>query len=65
LLFVWRWLPTTFKAVVKAALGSVHGIGKIDAGISNYYLVEEIQGTYRGMMIATGDIFSPVCGKPV
>lgn len=39
-------------AVVKAALGSVHGIGKIDAGISNYYLVEEIQGTYRGMMIA-------------
>ena len=39
-------------AVIRAALGCVHGHGKIEAGISNYYLVEEIQGTYRGMMIA-------------
>ncbi|MEA5554573.1 hypothetical protein VB713_26960 [Anabaena cylindrica UHCC 0172] len=30
----------------------VHGQGKVDAGISNYYLVEEIQSTYTGMMIA-------------
>jgi hypothetical protein len=37
---------------VKAALGSVHGTGKIEAGISNYYLAEEVEGTYRGMMIA-------------
>lgn len=39
-------------SVIKAALRSVHGHGKVDAGISNYYLVEEIQSTYTGMMIA-------------
>ncbi len=37
---------------VKASLRSVHGAGKIEAGISNYYLADEISGTYRGMMIA-------------
>lgn len=37
---------------VRAALRSVHGTGKIEAGISNYYLADEISGTYRGMMIA-------------
>jgi hypothetical protein len=30
----------------------VHGTGKIEAGISNYYLADEVEGTYRGMMIA-------------
>lgn len=39
-------------AVVRAALGSVHGIGKIEAGLSDFYLVDEIQHVYRGMMIA-------------
>ena len=39
-------------ATLRAALGSVHGIEKIEAGLSNFYLVDEIQGTYRGMMIA-------------
>lgn len=39
-------------AVVKAALSHVHGAGKIEAGISDYYLVEEVQATYHGMMIA-------------
>jgi hypothetical protein len=39
-------------SVVKAALRGVHGVGKIEAGLSDYYLAEEIQGTYRGMMIA-------------
>lgn len=43
-------------SVIKAALRSVHGREKIDAGISNYYLVEEIQATYTGMMIAIPDI---------
>jgi hypothetical protein len=43
-------------SVTKAALRSVHGQGKIDAGISNYYLVEEIQSTYTGMMIAIPDV---------
>ena len=37
---------------VKAALKSVHGVGKIEAGLSDYYLVEEVQATYRGMAIA-------------
>lgn len=41
---------------VKAALRSVHGEGKIEAGISNYYLADEIEGTYRGMMIAVPPI---------
>lgn len=39
-------------AVVRAALRRVHGIGKIEAGLSDFYLVAEIQATYRGMMIA-------------
>lgn len=39
-------------AVVRVALRSVHGIDKIEAGLSDFYLVDEIQGTYRGMMIA-------------
>jgi hypothetical protein len=39
-------------ATLKAALGSVHGVQKIDAGLADFYLVDEIQGTYRGMMIA-------------
>lgn len=37
---------------VKAALKAVHGIGKIEAGLSDFYVVEEVQGTFRGMMIA-------------
>ncbi|MBF1989976.1 hypothetical protein [Fischerella thermalis] len=43
-------------SVIKSALRSVHGQGKIDAGVSNYYLVEEIQSTYTGMMIAIPDV---------
>ena len=39
-------------ATLKAALGSVYGVAKIDAGLSDFYLVDEIGGTYRGMMIA-------------
>ena len=39
-------------STVKAALKSVHGVGKIEAGLSDYYLVEEVQATYRGMAIA-------------
>ena len=39
-------------STVKAALKSVHGVGKVEAGLSDYYLVEEIQGTFRGMTIA-------------
>jgi hypothetical protein len=39
-------------STVKAALKSVHGTGKIEAGLSDFYLVEEVQGIFRGMMIA-------------
>jgi Transposase DDE domain len=39
-------------ATIRAVLGSVHGVGKIEAGLSDYYLVDEIQGTYRGMIIS-------------
>ena len=39
-------------AAVKGALRSVHGEEKVREDVSNYYLVEEIGATYRGMMIA-------------
>ncbi|WP_143598217.1 hypothetical protein [Tolypothrix sp. NIES-4075] len=39
-------------ATVRGVLASVHGVGKTDAGLSDYYIVDEIQGTYRAMMIA-------------
>ena len=39
-------------STVKAALKSVHGVGKVEAGLSDYYLVEEVQATYRGMASA-------------
>jgi IS4 transposase len=39
-------------AVIKAALGSVHGAKVIENEVSGYYLADEISGTYRGMMIA-------------
>lgn len=39
-------------ATTRAVLASVHGVGKIEAGLSDYYMVDEIQATYRGMMIA-------------
>jgi IS4 transposase len=39
-------------AVIRASLASVHGVEKINEELSDYYVVDEIQGTYRGMMIA-------------
>lgn len=39
-------------SVVLAALRSIYGIEKIGQEVSSYYLVDEIRGTYRGMMIA-------------
>jgi hypothetical protein len=39
-------------SVVRAALASVHGIEKIKASLSDYYLVNQIQSVYGGMMIA-------------
>ena len=37
---------------LKAVLGSVHGTDKIEGKLSYYYLADELEGTYRGMMIA-------------
>lgn len=39
-------------AVLKAAMRSVHGTDKIEAGISHYYLADEIRRVHDGMMIA-------------
>ncbi len=39
-------------AVIKAAMSSVHGADKIEAGISDYYLADEIRRIYDGMMVA-------------
>lgn len=39
-------------SVLRAALASVHGIDKIAASLSDYYLVNQIQSVYGGMMIA-------------
>ena len=39
-------------SVVLAALRSIYGTEKIGQEVSSYYLVDEIRGTYRGMMIA-------------
>ena len=53
-LFVFAMTVVSFNilSTVKAALKSVHGIDKIEAGLSDFYLAEEVQGTFRGMMIA-------------
>ena len=37
---------------LKALLGSVHGTDQIERKLSYYYLADELEGTYRGMMIA-------------
>ena len=39
-------------AVTQAAMRSVHGADKIEAGISLYYLADEVRRVYEGMMIA-------------
>lgn len=53
-LFVFCMAVIAFNilSTVKAALKAVHGVGKIEAGLSDFYVVEEVQGTFRGMMIA-------------
>ena len=39
-------------ATVRAALRSEHGREAVEAGVSNYHLVNEVATTYEGMMIA-------------
>ena len=50
--FCMAVVTANILAVIRAALASVHGLGKIEAGLSDFYLVDEVQPTYRGMMIA-------------
>ena len=38
--------------MLKAALRTVHGADKIEAGLSPYYLADEIRRVHDGMMIA-------------
>lgn len=41
-------------SVVKAALGSVHGVDFIEQNVSGYYVANEIEAVYQGMMIVIG-----------
>jgi hypothetical protein len=49
-------MERVFLAVIRRVLGSVHGVGKIESSLSEFYLVDEIQGTYRGMTIAIAPV---------
>jgi len=49
--FALALISYNILATVRAALTSVHGIEQGER-ISDFYVVDEIQGTYRGMMIA-------------
>jgi hypothetical protein len=42
-------------ATVKAALRAAHGADKVEREVSDYFLADEIAGTYRGMMVAIPD----------
>lgn len=50
--FVMALICYNLLAVAKAAMRIVHGTDKIEAGISPYYLADEIRRVYEGMMIA-------------
>ena len=50
--FVWPRRRLQHLINAKAVLKAVHGVGKIEAGLSDFYVAEEVQGTFRGMMIA-------------
>lgn len=50
--FTLALMAYNILATLRAALASVHDVGKIEAALSDFYVVEELQGVYRGMMIA-------------
>ncbi|MEL6231132.1 MAG: transposase [Cyanobacteria bacterium J06627_3] len=39
-------------AIIKGALASVYGVETSEETVSDFYVVDELQGVYRGMMIA-------------
>ncbi len=51
-LFAWQRFAYNLFSCLKAVLGSVHGTDQIEGQLSYYYLADELEGTYRGMMIA-------------
>ncbi|MDJ1170022.1 transposase [Roseofilum sp. BLCC_M154] len=50
--FVMALVAYNILATVKAAVRVTHGAGAVEETFSWYYLVEEVQSTHRGMMIA-------------
>lgn len=50
--FTLALISYNILAVLKASLANVHGVEKIESSLSDFYVVEELQGVYRGMMIA-------------
>jgi hypothetical protein len=54
-------------ATIRAALAEAHGVETINQELSDFYLVDEIQATYRGMMIAIPpehwQLFQPMTEK--
>jgi hypothetical protein len=67
-LFVFCMAVVAFNilSTLKAALKAVHGTGKIEAGLSDFYVVEEVQGIFRGMMIALPPpLWQPFAAMPV
>jgi hypothetical protein len=56
-LFVFCMALVAFNilSTVKSALKEVHGVDKIDVELSSYYVVEEVQSTFRGMEVAIED----------
>ena len=50
--FVMALICYNLLAVAQAAMRGVHGTDKIEAGISPYYLADEVRRVYEGMMIA-------------
>lgn len=53
-LFVFSLALVAFNilSIVRTALKQVHGVTEIEEHLSNYYVVEEVQSTWRGMEIA-------------
>jgi hypothetical protein len=50
--FCTALVPYNLFSCLKAVLASVHGTDQIEGKLSYYYLADELEGTYRGMMIA-------------
>jgi hypothetical protein len=54
--FTLALMAYNILATLKAALASVHGVGKIEAALSDFYVVNELQGTYSGSHSDKGQV---------